>query len=550
MLKRQPLTITLFASLFLSAAAGLLFATRWGIGLSPDSLAYVGAADQLRNGLGFSLPTADGGHAPLGWYAPLFSAVLAATGFVGLAPPDGARWLHAILFGTNVLLVGLVIHKYTDRSLGASIVGSLLMLSSVDMLRVHSMAWSEPLFLSLTLLGLFMLANHLEDGRMTPLIVSASAIALGCLTRYSGLAVVATGLLCLLLFSRQRRRAKLVQSAIFLAISTLPMTLWMIRNLYFVGSPTGRKLVYHPVTMDNLRSGAFTMLNWLPPRSGQSVVGSIVLLTTIASLLALIILLWRSRRGLGKRRWLEQPCATIVQVSATFVVTYGLFLIASISLFDANTPLDHRILSPAYAPALVCGACLASWLWRSVRWTRGVRVAAGVLCAIVVGSYLVRGVETVADLSRDGRGYASRAWSESEIIQRVRALPPEVRIYSNVPGPVAFLTGRRSHQVPSRLDASTGLVDREYPANLVAMSKRLQTEGAVLVWIGREQRADQPSEAELREVLSLQLIERVADGAVYGAGQQGTSGPRHILRTAQAPADAQPVSRQTLTADR
>ena len=517
MLKRQPLAIPLFVSLALVGATALLFATPWGIGLSLDSLAYVTAARQLLHGDGYSLPSADGRPVRLTFYPPFFSGALATTGLLGLDPLDGARWLHAFLFGANVVLVGLMIHRSTDRSLPTATVGSLLMLGSVDILRIHTMAWSEPLFLFLTLLGLFSLACHLDSPKTTLLVASSIAIGLGCVTRYAGIAVIATGIVALLLFDRQERQAKLRNGAIFLAISVLPITVWALANLYIRRNPTGRTFVYHPVTMDQLNFGAFTILDWFVPIRRWDQTGSIMSLITAISLLALIVVLWRCPGGSDED---GRRSATIVRVSLLFILTYAAVLIISRSFFGAGIRFDARTLSPAYPPILIAIACLAYRRWRLLPGTRRLRVAAGVLCAVILGASLARGLLAVVELSRDGQGYASRGWRESEIIREVRALPVGVRLYSNSPAAVTFLAGRPAISVPLKGDGSTGLANQDYPARLAALRERLEAGDTVVVWLSSELRAFLPSETELTEALSLQAIERVADGAIYVANGQ------------------------------
>ena len=77
--------------------AGLLLATRLGIGLSTDSAVYIGAARNLESGRGLTVPFGREIGAPLTIAPPLFSAMLAMIGFFGLDPLTGARWLNIFL---------------------------------------------------------------------------------------------------------------------------------------------------------------------------------------------------------------------------------------------------------------------------------------------------------------------------------------------------------------------------------------------------------------------------------------------------------------------
>ena len=131
--------------------------TRWGIGISPDSTIYIGSARNLLNGHGLSVMSGDGQAIPLTHYPPLFPILLSILGKSGIVLPEVARWLNVCLFGANILLVGLVINRYTHGSIWVPAFGSFLMLTSVHMLHIHAMAWSEPMFIFFGILGLFLL---------------------------------------------------------------------------------------------------------------------------------------------------------------------------------------------------------------------------------------------------------------------------------------------------------------------------------------------------------------------------------------------------------
>ena len=141
----------IFALLLLSllAVALVLLATRFGIGVTPDSTVYLEAARNLLNGRGLIALAADGELRPMTHYPPLYSSLLALIGLGHVSIAGAARWLQAILFGANVLLVGLVIARSARNSFWLPMVGALLMLTAPDVVAIHTLALTEPLFILL-----------------------------------------------------------------------------------------------------------------------------------------------------------------------------------------------------------------------------------------------------------------------------------------------------------------------------------------------------------------------------------------------------------------
>ena len=151
----------------------ILFATSQSVGLSPDSAEYIGAARSLLSGKGFMYP-GNGEWAPLVWYPPLFPAILAIPGLIGIDPLVGARWVNALFFGANIVAVGGILRVMSPAFYWPAIFASFLVLTSTEMYENHAMAWSEPAFIFFTLLGLAALVLYLESCRRSLLVVGGS----------------------------------------------------------------------------------------------------------------------------------------------------------------------------------------------------------------------------------------------------------------------------------------------------------------------------------------------------------------------------------------
>lgn len=167
----NPRKNPVFLLLLLAAVAGAGIA-RWcmssGVGVSPDSVIYLSAADSLIAGDGLKpiafhySPKVAGGE-PLISFPPVYPLLLSLSSIINSDRLSGARWLHSLLFAANIFLVGLLVYLGTARSALATLVGILLLVSSASMLEIHTMAWSEPPFVLFILLAALLLMLHTCD---------------------------------------------------------------------------------------------------------------------------------------------------------------------------------------------------------------------------------------------------------------------------------------------------------------------------------------------------------------------------------------------------
>ncbi len=101
--ERGPLVAAVAALAF-----GLLvsvLATPYGLGVTPDSVIYLHAADSLRHGTGFCVPAYDGTPQPLTHYPPLYPGTIALVSHFGLDLMSAARAISLMLSAANITAV-------------------------------------------------------------------------------------------------------------------------------------------------------------------------------------------------------------------------------------------------------------------------------------------------------------------------------------------------------------------------------------------------------------------------------------------------------------
>jgi hypothetical protein len=494
----------------------LLFTTAWGIGLSPDSTQYIGAARNLLNGKGLSITSPSRDMIPMTHYPPLYPTMIALTGIFSIDPLTGARWLNVLLFGTNIMLVGLVIYKYTFKSIWPALFGSLFVLSSFDMIYIHSMAWSEPLFITFCILGLLTLGKYIDNPRPILLVTSSVVISMGFLARYVGISLISAGTAGILLLNEEKYYKRIINSFTFFVISCFPMALWFIRNLYVGGTMTNRKMAFHPVTYRNLKIGLYTISKWIFPASFPGILGAIILLTLVTTLVILNIIILSNEKNKWGGQLNKKDITKFPHLLALFTLFHLGLLIVSISFFDAHTPLNLRTLSPVYVIVLILVFCQANKLLAYQRSRRLLQATSIIICIAIIGIYLSQNTTRISKFNRTGLGYASRFWKQSQIIQKVKDLPSEIEIYSNGPDAIYILTGKPAYFIPSKVDPGTRLVNKNYLSELSRMREQLKHKKGVIVYfyVGRR-RWYLPSIYELKSILQLKLLIHGTDGAIY-----------------------------------
>jgi len=493
--------------------SGVLVTTRWGIGASPDSVAYLGVAHNLMSGRGLSLPFGDLTDTPLTRFPPLYPMLLAGLGQVAADPVVAARWLQAALFAANAALVAVFVARVVRPTVWAAALGSLLLVASPAMLEMHSMAWSEPLFLFLGTASLLLTGDALGDRAWKRSAAAGALAGLACLTRYAGISLLATGGLALWLWGAGGRAQRLRRVAVFLASGgTLPL-LWMVRNLQLTGNAAARPIVFHPVGMPQVWQAVDTIARWLQiPRGLPGILEVAVILLVAAGVLALL-------PGIAGRRKAESaddgPAPGMpgpLRVALLHVGVYAAFLVASVSLVDANTPLDARILSPVYPIGIVAVASGVTSLAREAGKLRTL------LFVVLAGALLVSVAATLPIVRQGyqiGLGFNRTEWQDSPTLARVGELPDGDVLYSNSPEAIYFRTGRRALPLPQRHSRVSQGLNQEFAAEVAALRQQVAGRGGAVVFFRVLAGPDRMSEADLHDLLGLERIFEGADGSIY-----------------------------------
>ena len=412
----------------------ILYATPQGLGLSDDSIAYIAGARSILNGDGYREAWL-ASNGPVTHFPPMFSSVLALVGLTSLDPLRGTRFVNSILFGANIFLLGIIGWKMTKSKI-AGIVLSILFLINASMFRVHSVAMSEPLYIFFTLASFVTFSYGVKQLAVSPagdcsrtpyLILTAILTAFAYLTRYAGLALLATYLVSLFIIHDTWKK-RITSSLIFLA-GFIPFALgWSILNQLVADNATNRTIVYHPITTENIQTAIYNISVFLMPiEEWRKVLIKIPnLFNTIIYLVLFALLIWVITKGLKK---FFKPNTEIPEVlsfvSTLYIFGYLASILSSMTWFDASTKFQLRILVPMLVSLLIMFVYFLKWLWNKQK-------ILSTFFFLLVFSLSMYGIANeVTQLRKGGQGYASFQWFDSEAMKFLQSLPEGTRIYSN-----------------------------------------------------------------------------------------------------------------------
>lgn len=491
----------------------VVIATRRGPGISVDSASYLSTARNLADGEGlFSL---NGGL--LTTFPPGFPVALATLVKVGVGPLDAARWVNALAFGATVVLSYLLLRQHVRSPLIIALSTGLIA-TAPALLSISSMAWSEPLFVVVTVALLLVLGKLFEAGtnglanrlanRLPLVLVAVVLVWLGFMLRYAGLALVLVGAVVVLAawFPSGARRA-VGYGAAFAAISLAVPAVWMARNLV-VGSgllghrePPPRGLLTN--TNDAIKTASAFLASERVP-SPVRVLG----LVAVLALTGYVVWAVRGQRGANP----TSPYALVPIVS--FLVIYGGSVIVSASITSLDR-LDNRLLAPLLVPLVVLVAFTADRLPGLVPIEH--RRMADLAVAMVLTLWLLvsfaRTVDLAAQRGRDGVGYAASRWQDSPLVTAITRTPQRRLLYSNDPYAVYSLTGREPvYASPSRGDVRSV----EHAGDVSTLVQRACAGHVLLAWFARpDTTSDRLSLSELRRLVVLERIATTNDGLLF-----------------------------------
>ena len=428
-------TFLLIALAVLGAALILLRNHPYGPAIVTDSVVYIGTAESLLAGEGWTEPNGT----PYVILGPLYPALLAALGFLsGFEPRAIAGPLNALLFGLTIFIAGHWLQRRI-ASRWLALWGILALVFS-PLTRMFEYAMSEPPFIFLMTAALFCMDRFLREGRRAALIQAAVFMALVCLTRNAGgLLVISLGIL-LLLRPGARPLERMKHSAAFILIVGFLVSPRLLYGLTVAGAPFGDTLPPRHTISDFLKTTFSSLKGWMTP--GLPAEDAIALGAVMLAALAIAV-----GFALVRRR----PWHTFY-LCAGLVLGYFILMTILATMIDSRGQgqvvshwVGHRYWTPMYIPLLIALIFLLDrWLdlaavagggghirTLSFRFTPREALLALLLLIWLGGALELNRQDIIRASEGQGKHYASPRYVNNDTLRFIRETPAPGRIYIN-----------------------------------------------------------------------------------------------------------------------
>jgi hypothetical protein len=491
-------------------ATALMFWTMaYGPGISPDSTRYFAVAKNLLTGDGFY-----GDETFVSHYPPAYPIILATVNYFESGNNMlASRLLHAILFGANVCLVVYAIQKCTDHSFWTSILIMLIFILSPPLILIHSVAWSESPFLFFSLSTLLLCSLYCIRPSAKILLAVCSTCSLAIVTRYIGIILLPVIIFGIVLFGDITKRDKIRDSITVTVLSCLPISIWVFSNLIETQSAADRSFAIHLIDMDHIEMLIETFYYFFFPIPSPRWLQAFLIFGIAIALLSSVFRVFFQTSSSKENR--KSYSFILISVCIMFFLMYISFLIASISFFDAHTPLDFRILAPAFIALIIVTISLIWHLFQSseqrfIKW--------GLLSLVVlsIATNSRPAVSRIINIHNNGIGYSSKSWRNSETIHYLKSVFLNDSIYTNGADVYRFWTGLEAIVLPKKIDETTLIPNDEYAEKLHNLCNDVKEGNATIIFFTDINRSSLPKLSELKSKCDLPILMELNDGYIFG----------------------------------
>ena len=472
-----------------------------GVHASNDSFTYLGAADELAHGNGWTYPFGDVG-APVTLFPPLYPLLLAAPAALGIDPFEWVLWQNAAFLALLAGSVGWIVHRETGGRVIGAIIASLLVQLGLPTVHAYARIWSETLFFPLVVLTLASLTRHLVTRRLAPLVLAAALGGAAMLTRYAGIALFVTACALLVAWPGRSVWARGRAVGLYVLVASVPSALWVLRNSLASGTLTGDNELVHELTGTAVVNGLQRIVRWFLPDRPPGPINDVLVAVAIVSLALLVAACaWIAIRSRAVRSMAPSP---IVPACLAFVLVHFIFIVVANAFSTRAPPFNNRILGPIFAPLVIAVVVVGDAVWRGARPAIAPRVAIGTVAVSLLALSVLASTETLPSIIGSPIGSAAEYRAFDRTLEPL--VPPRARLFSTRPNVAWFLLRQPVSSLPRSCRGGRVLPNPSFPEELAALGRRLAEEPRAVIVFRRSRECAPFSVSLLKRELRLARV--------------------------------------------
>ena len=406
----------------------VVISTRSGMGISWDSTDYMAVGRNMASGIG----TLDVVGLPMTVRPPGISSLICVGDWLGLLPSASFVLINTVSAGVSTFFAMLILKKANIRT-PIAISALAIIAFSPSLLNMYSMAWSEPVFIALVMVALWI---ALSPRSFTVDVILGILFTFMFFIRYVGpFYSFPIALVAILI---QSKRSGLVKTTFRIGaiyfVSLVPQYLWLQRNESIDGTLTGARQGAGGSYLGPINTMLGTFGSWIIGRDPLNGNGGIYLnwndystFMKIAGyffgliLILLVFFLIRSRK--------KNIEASTVGLGLFFVSLFYISFSVIRFVHLEIGPLDNRMMSGIYIPlVLVFGTGLDAALRDNLS-----KKIVSVIFAVMLFTVGSQSVFNSFEYGTNGRYWGSTSHQTQPLHQFVKTLDTKSQFMSNEP---------------------------------------------------------------------------------------------------------------------
>lgn len=424
-------------------------ATYWGPWAFSDSSAYISAARNIKAGIGAVIQNSDSTITPVTEFPPFFPFTLSL-----LTPANGnflesTRWINIFLFSVCTFIISQLSFIASKNLLSGFFASALFVFSPV-MIDTFSGFMSEPLFIGLLLFLVYLFLKFVHSQKMhflTPFFILSSILPM---IRYAGILFIICFSLLLLILIGKRSRKTILLASIYLVTSLAPIGVWFIVQYTKLNRVAGKSFIYDIEIIRNIFSSIVQEMQvirgWMPYSGIYP--GTVInnWLLAFFSGLFIISLVTGLIGYIKDWKIIRTSPHLLFMICLFLLIAYVLFIGFTHNLTIPSIDIIDRMMAPIY-PFLILAFILGFGKFDKNKFSRYFGLLILIAGIFSIRFYLLSSLSSVRELNINGKGYTSRQYQESDLLEELASLHSNQIMISNSAAFVLFNTNRFPYPV-------------------------------------------------------------------------------------------------------